>query len=507
MAPLLAFEDLRTGLGRLPDVAQDSLSTPVMVSNQRASASGLPLLGDVVARRYRVLSIVASSDDLTTFRTTHVQSGEDFALQVAPPAACDEVARQRLQRAARLMGELSNPHVAHVEAGGLLPDGAPFLVTEWLDGCTLATLLESGSLPLEVAVDFVLQACEALVQMHGRGIVHRNLHPGKLFVVRDSDGKSRVKLLGCANAKVGAHDDVLAPGAFFGPAAYRSPEELTGQEIDGRADTWALGVILFELLTRSLPFGNGSAEDVLKAIRSPSRARVSDNDPRLPPGLDGVLQRCLQAKRRGRIQHIRSLAQALAAFGGSEASAQLARIHAVARTASRLPKLVLSVDSEAAPLADESNERHSVPPTTASVRPPAMPGREREPGHPRSLLTRVAAPAMVAAPLLVALFVSGSTPHARLAVQPPSSAASVPVTLASAELPAPSASVPARVTWASVQPPVQVTSTTPMTVTVAPHEQRHASPPPAGTTGPTRRRAHPRLATTVYPEEPFNTRK
>ena len=487
-----------------------------MLMDEQAFASGLPSLGAVVARRYRIHSVVAASDHAVTFRATHVQSGDSVALRVGRPSAGEEGQEARLLRIGRVMSELANAHLARVLAGGVLRNGAPFLVTEWLDGCSLATLLESGSLPLEVAVDYVLQASEALVELHARGIVHRDLDPSKLFVVRGIDGKPCVKLLGCAHAKVSAKDDALPP--TLGPAAYRSPEELSGEAVDGRADTWALGVVLFEALTRSLPFGNGSPAEVLTAIRSALRALVSNTDARLPKILDDVLGRCLKARRRGRLHHIRSLAHALAPFGGPEGSAQLARIRAVARTAGRLPKAVLAGGFTEPLLADVSNDRPSAPPTTSSVRPPGRRVRELEPetAPARSRMAWVGAPAVIVASLLVTLLFSRGTiqdPRPGFAAEAPvGPAARAAVTMTSAELPAPSSGAATLMPSASAPPVVESLNATAMTVTATPQApRRFFSPPPRGVNPPAKRSRHPRLSTTVFPgdpsPEPFDNRK
>lgn len=456
-----------------------------------------------------------------TYRATNIMSGKSVALQVALFAAQDGALADRLLRAGRLVSDLTNTHIAQITDGGLLECGAPFLVTEWLDGCTLATLVKNGPLPVEIAIDFILQASEALAEMHGRGMVHRNLDPRKLFLVWDRDGRACVKLLGCAVAKVGTDDDGMPNDArILGPAAYRSPEELTTpRSIDGRADVWSLGVILFELVTRGLPFGDGSASQVLRKIRSKELPQASHLDPRVPPGLDKVLERCLQSKRAGRLRHMRSLAYALAPFGGPSAEAQVGRIRAEARAAQSLPAASLTSRFDDAPPSSSAavpEASSGFPPTTTSVRPvveaaPPLVGRTR------TWATRVGPVALAGALVLAGIFLSAgsATDSKRLgrSTEMLARTAALPPPILTSDHRGPStseASTSEPSTWelvleASAMPTWVPPPPPPPPVRAA------VTPPPRAPAASAKIHPHPRPAITAYPEDPptelFNTRK
>src|SRR5262249_19128170 len=148
---------------------------------------------------------------------------------------------------------------------GALPSGAPYMVMEYLDGEDLGRWLRTrGALPLDQAVEFVLQTCEAIAEAHALGIVHRDLKPANLFVIRRVDGLLAIKVLDFAISKLASHADarsgrtsdrITRTGVALGSPCYMSPEQLTGTAVvDARADIWALGISFFEMLTAAVPF-------------------------------------------------------------------------------------------------------------------------------------------------------------------------------------------------------------------------------------------------------------
>ena len=195
------------------------------------------------------------------------------------------------------------------------------MVLEYLDGQDLAQVLETrGRVSSEEAVDFVLQSLEAIHQAHQLGIVHRDLKPSNLFLHRRPDGGTIVKVLdfGISKAQTAlgqAAGALTSTKAMLGSPLYMSPEQLrSSKSVDQRADIWALGVILYELITGVVPYTGENLGELFAAILetdpSPLRTRVSE----VHPELDAVIMNCLQRRADQRIPNVAELARALAPF-------------------------------------------------------------------------------------------------------------------------------------------------------------------------------------------------
>ena len=165
---------------------------------------------------------------------------------------------ERFLREARAVVSLKSQHVTRVSDVGTLDSGAPYMVMELLDGQDLDALVEKrGPLPIPEAVEYVLQACEAVGEAHRAGIVHRDLKPANLFLTTNADGSPCVKVLDFGVSKfTGANQlKLTAEGAAVGSPLYMSPEQMLAKgDVDTRSDIWALGVILYELVAGRTPF-------------------------------------------------------------------------------------------------------------------------------------------------------------------------------------------------------------------------------------------------------------
>jgi tRNA A-37 threonylcarbamoyl transferase component Bud32 len=283
-------------------------------------------LGDVVAGRYRVERLLGQGGMGVVVAARHLHLGNQVALKLLRrDAVVDAAARERFLREGRAAAALRGEHVARIFDLGFLDTGDPFLVFELLEGCDLGALLRAqGPPPIEVAVGYALQACEGLAEAHARGIVHRDLKPGNLFLARRADGSQLVKVIDFGIAKhtlADAGEQLTSTFAVLGTALYMAPEQMrSARAADARSDIWALGAVLYRLLSGAPPFPGESLLDVCAAIqRGP--APLAAARPGTPPALEAAVLHCLRQDPAERPADVAALAAALAPFAPHEGQA------------------------------------------------------------------------------------------------------------------------------------------------------------------------------------------
>ncbi len=289
--------------------------------------------GDVLAGKYRVERVLGSGGMGVVVAAHHLQLDERVALKFLLPVALgnpDSVAR--FVREAQAAVKIKSEHVVRVTDIGELENGAPYIVMEYLEGSDLAHwLMERGPTPVEQAVDFVLQTCEAIALAHTLGIVHRDLKPSNLFCCVRPDGRLSVKVLDFGISKItrpGAHGHgVTSTTEIVGSPAYMSPEQFQSSKgVDSRTDIWSIGVILFELLTGSLPFLAETITELIVRIAMDPAPPVRSLRPDVPAGLEQAVARCLHKDREQRFPSVSALARALGDFGSRKGRASVERI-------------------------------------------------------------------------------------------------------------------------------------------------------------------------------------
>jgi serine/threonine-protein kinase len=280
-----------------------------------------PLLGRVLAGRYQVLQRLGEGGMGAVYRVAHTTLGKMFAVKVLrAELARDAELSQRFIREARAMAQINNPYVIQVTDFGELDDGRPFFVMELLSGSSLSSLLKQKALSLSAVVLIVRRVAEALASAHAVGIIHRDLKPDNVHVEPDS---LQVKVLDFGLAQVVGMSRLTRNGVVFGTPQYMSPEQASGAQMDHRADIYALGIVLYEMLAGRVPFEADSYMGVLTkqmyAAPAPLSAEVLTNvslagvtEPSLVvQDLEALVRRCLEKKAEERFASMGELIVAL----------------------------------------------------------------------------------------------------------------------------------------------------------------------------------------------------
>jgi serine/threonine-protein kinase len=293
--------------------------------------------GDVVDGKYRIERRLGEGGMGVVLAATHLKLDRQVALKFLGDAhRRDAAAVGRMLREARAAAKLESEHVAKVLDVADSDAGDPYIVMEMLSGADLAEVLrQRGTLSVHDACDYLLQACQALAEAHQHGIVHRDLKPANLFLCRRADGSDLVKVLDFGISKLAASDLGVATAtqSVFGSPLYMSPEQLrSSKRVDARADIWALGVILFELLTGATPFQATTVPELSILIATEPPRSVLELRPDLPNGIVAIIGRCLEKDAERRFSSVGAFAKALAVFGSDSAAHSLRRISGLERS-------------------------------------------------------------------------------------------------------------------------------------------------------------------------------
>jgi serine/threonine-protein kinase len=280
-----------------------------------------PLVGRVLGGRYRLVQRLGQGGMGTVYRAVHTLMDKPVAVKILRhEMSSDAEAVARFHREARSASRLDHDHCIRVTDFGQSDDGLLFLVMELLDGVSLGHIARRGPLPPARVAAIGLAIAEALAHAHEQGIVHRDLKPDNVFLARRAKGRELVKVLDFGLAKL-ASDSVLGPsitrdGTVFGTPEYMAPEQAEGEKLDGRTDIYALGAILYELLSGEVPFKAGSFVAMLnkQVSEKPVSTRARRPDLDIPVGLDEVVMRCLAKKPGDRYETAQALADAIAPF-------------------------------------------------------------------------------------------------------------------------------------------------------------------------------------------------
>jgi serine/threonine-protein kinase len=294
--------------------------------------------GDILAGKYRVERVLGAGGMGVVVAAYHLQLHQRVAIKFLLAEALGNVeAVERFAREARAAVKITSEHVARVIDVGTLETGAPYMVMEFLEGHDLARWVRlRGAMPVDQTVDFVLQACEALAEAHALGIIHRDLKPANLFIVRGADALHSVKVLDFGISKAtglaakGQDVSLTRTASVMGSPLYMSPEQMiASKNVDARTDIWALGVVLYELLTGQVPFNGDTLPEVCAKISSYPPPPLRALRPDLPPAVEAIVMRCLEKDRERRFASIGELSLALVEYGSPRARISTERIQRV----------------------------------------------------------------------------------------------------------------------------------------------------------------------------------
>jgi len=275
---------------------------------------------------YEIVSPVGAGGMGEVYRARDTRLGRDVAIKVLPEALAHDADRlRRFEQEARTIAALNHPNILGIHDIGV-HGGAPFLVSEFLEGQTLREKLASGPLPVRRAIEYALGIAQGLAAAHEKGIVHRDLKPENVFVTRDG----RIKVLDFGLAKLVRPEEMhettvtlsnpTLPGMVMGTVGYMSPEQVRGEPIDPRSDIFSFGAVLYEMLTGKRAFKRETSAETMTAILRDEPQALNDTGWQGPPELQRILARCLEKNVERRFQSASDLAFALESLSGTSAA-------------------------------------------------------------------------------------------------------------------------------------------------------------------------------------------
>jgi serine/threonine-protein kinase len=381
-------------------------------------------VGQLVAGKYRIQQMLGRGGMGVVMAALHEHLNQHVALKFLTDEAYQQPeAVTRFLREARSAVQIQSEHVARVMDVGTLESGAPYIVMEYLRGLDLKEVsTRRGPLPIHEAVDYVLQACDAVAEAHSLGIVHRDLKPSNLFLTERPDGSPLVKVLdfGISKALNGGRggetskQQMTASAAIMGSPQYMSPEQIrSSKNVDARADVWALGTILHELLAGTPAYVADTVPGLLAMIVADPPPPLSSSRPDAPPELEAIILRCLEKDRERRFASVAEFARALERFASPETRPLVRRIARVLGDTSDASQSYRSIPPGLATQHEPVNQTHNTWARTGRLSEPAS-----VPFHARPSVQLGAGLGLVGAGLLAAwLLFSGGRPTASAPVQ------------------------------------------------------------------------------------------
>ncbi len=288
------------------------------MSGERKSRPSVPPSGGIFAGAYRILRKIAEGGMGTVYEAQEVASQRQVALKVLLPqfAELPEVQR-RFRRESSILTALDHPSIVRILDVGTDEGGLPFMAMELLTGETLADRIKRlGRMEPPALVPIITQLCGALQQVHEHGVVHGDVKPANVFLL-GTDSAPVVKLVDFGLSKVDGLDRLTRTGELSGTPCYMAPELFTGEKApDGRCDTYAIGVILYEAIAGEPPFFDKNAMKLMTMIVTGKYTPLAERVPSLSPGIEAVVERAMSAQVSARFREVADVAAAFKAAVG-----------------------------------------------------------------------------------------------------------------------------------------------------------------------------------------------
>jgi serine/threonine-protein kinase len=246
--------------------------------------------GQLISGRYQLSTVLGRGGMATVWRGVDERLGRRVAVKLLDRATADSAMLQRFDREARTAGGLTHPNIVGVYDVGT-DNGVPYLVMELIDGTSVAALLAGGPLPIDQAVDIARQMCDALAAAHAQGVVHRDIKPANILLT--TTGTVKVCDFGIARLTHQQQTDLTAPHTAIGTSAYMAPEQASGAAVDARTDLYALGCVMYAMLTGHPPFTGDNPLTVLWQHQHQPAPAVASLRADAPADLDALIARLL----------------------------------------------------------------------------------------------------------------------------------------------------------------------------------------------------------------------
>lgn len=302
---------------KLKAAEDETLSQPALISAPKQEDISLP----EIAERFETISLIGTGGMSDVYKVRDKSSGNLFAAKILKGRLCsDEKTRQRFLQEASIIQQLEHTNIIKVIGSDITPEGAPYLLLEWLEGKTLAEEIAQGPLPFNKAQDVFSQMCKGLEYAHLKGIIHRDIKPSNVLLIKSED-RYDVKIMDFGIAKILGSEDTnkesfeTESGAVLGSPAYMSPEQCLGETVDARSDIYSMGCLMYEALIGTNPFiANTPMGTILNHLEKDPEDLLSTDEfarKKIPSYFESTLLSCLSKKAALRYSSAYKLEEAL----------------------------------------------------------------------------------------------------------------------------------------------------------------------------------------------------